>query len=209
MNTLHSSLTKSICSHRHAGVRPRFGAAMTGAAWLLAATVTMADVVVHDAWMGAVPPTSKVAAVYLVVENTGPAAVQIGAAFSSSVPRIELHQSVHDDGRVRMEERQTLELAPGEKLDFSVTGHHYMLYFVDAPVPSPGERLELTLAVPGSGPLVISAEVRRPGEDGADAHAGHDHAAHEHGHHRDHDHSQHEHGHHHDHSQHGGEHGGH
>ena len=151
-----------------------------------------AEIVVHDAWMGAVPPTSKVGAVYLDIENTGDAAVSIGSALSPAAARIELHQSVHSDGgRVRMEAREALELAPGERVDFSSTGHHYMLYFDVLPVPAPGERIPLSISVNGGAAIDVSAEVRRPGQGGAPAanHAHHDHA------HHGHDHTAHEHEH--------------
>lgn len=165
--------------------RPALPVTTRGAALVLAASMSAtacADLLLHDAWMGAVPPTSKVAAVYLVLENTGPAALELRRATSPDFPRVELHQSVHADGRVRMEARETLTLAPGERIDFSRTGHHFMIWFTGRPVPAPGETVRLALEVEGGTPLSVQAEVRRPGEAANhDAHA-HDPAHHDHDH---------------------------
>jgi copper(I)-binding protein len=135
---------------------------------LLAAALSLpssprAELILHDAWMGAVPPTSRVGAVYLDLENTGATPLQIGHARSPQAARVELHQSVHGQGRVRMEARASLTLAPGERVDFSESGHHYMLWFTDGPAPAPGGQVQLSIDVAGDAPLAVTAEVRRPG----------------------------------------------
>jgi len=152
-------------------------------ATLLLPTAAHAELLLHDAWMGAVPPTSKVGAVYLVLENTGPEALQLGHASSPDFPRVELHQSVHAEGRVHMQARESLTLAPGERIDFSTTGHHFMIWFNGQPAPAPGARVRLAVEVTGGPALSVSAEVRRPGQfgDTAEQDHGHHHPGHDHG----------------------------
>jgi len=183
----HSPFRHSPAVWQHApAARVRRSVALL--AWVAASALCLparAELVVHDAWMGAVPPTSKVGAVYLDIENTGDTAVSIGGAMSPAASRVELHQSVHSgDGRVRMEARESLDLEPGERVDFSATGHHYMLFFDVLPAPAPGATVPLSITVEGGAALDVNAAVRRPGEGGASAtdhDHDHDHAAHGHG----------------------------
>ncbi len=137
----------------------------------LTPATALADLLLHDAWIGAVPPTAKVGALYLLLENTSQQTLHLGRATSADAARIELHQSVHAAGRVRMEARESVPIPPGARVDFATTGHHYMVWFGEQPAPAPGARVQFQIEVAGATPLAVAAEVRRPGvTSGNDAH---------------------------------------
>lgn len=135
--------------------------------------VEAAELVVHDAWMREVPPTSSVGAIYLDIENQGSVAcaitdVSIAAPFTAS-----LHQSVHAGERVRMQAVDAIPIRAGERLKFVSTGHHLMIDFGGQRAPAPGTKLMLQLTACDH-QMQIESEVRRDAGDGSD---------HEHHHH--------------------------
>lgn len=148
----------SLCATHRMSASPRMLCLLLA----LAPASALADLLLHDAWIGAVPPTAKVGALYLVLENTSQQTVHLGRTTSADAARIELHQSVHAADRVRMESRETVPIPPGARVDFAITGHHYMVWFDQQPAPAPGARLQFQVEVIGATPLSVAAEVRRP-----------------------------------------------
>lgn len=150
---------------------------------ILAMTFCIADVraelVVHEAWMGEVPPSSRVGAIYLDIENAGSEPATITKASSALAERVEMHRSVTEGDRVRMQPQPAIVLAPGERLNFIVTGDHFMLFFA-AGVKAPGldSRLPLTLGLANGDRVEVEARVRAAADTGAAAAGSHDHHHH-------------------------------
>lgn len=104
-----------------------------------------------------VVPAGEVTAAYMTIANSGEAADRL-TAVSSPVGRAELHRSFEDEGRMRMEPIDSIEIGPGEQIQLAPGGLHIMIFDV-ADVGSQGSiRLTLEFALAGS--VDVDAEWR-------------------------------------------------
>lgn len=72
-------------------------------------------------------PGMEMAAGYLSLHNTGRQPVTITGVTSAQFGRVEMHETVIEDGVARMVELGALTLLPGSTIDFSPGGKHLML----------------------------------------------------------------------------------
>jgi hypothetical protein len=91
------------------------------------ATVTMADIQVDDAWIAANPPGSRVAAMYLTLTNTGDEPITVTSIEVDGVPRVMIHETIEENGQLKMRHRGSLRLDAGETITMSPGGLHVML----------------------------------------------------------------------------------
>ncbi|MAC33739.1 MAG: hypothetical protein CME38_09080 [Haliea sp.] len=124
-----------------------------------------------DAWVRALPPGQPATAAYLVVHNTGSEPVTVEAASASGAGRVEMHDTLQEDGMSRMRQRHQVTVPAGDVLRFQPGGLHLMLLELEA-MPPEGETVRLCLHS-SEREHCIDAPVRRQ------AGVGHDH----HGHH--------------------------
>jgi len=127
----------------------------------LAIGVPVDDVVVSQAWIGAAPPTVRVNAGYLRLENKGTRSVILSGAESPRFARIEMHRSEMHNGTYSMHRQYSLVIAEGETLSFAPGGLHLML-FEPSPPPRPKELIPLTLILADGRRVPVKAEVRPP-----------------------------------------------
>ena len=83
----------------------------------LAAVAADTPLVLHDAWVRALPPTGTTTAAYLTVENTGDAAQSVAGFRADGAASVELHRTVTVDGMVRIVVRPTW----AKLIDFETT----------------------------------------------------------------------------------------
>ncbi len=92
------------------------------------------SLVIEDAWIAEAPPVSKVMVAYMTFKNTGAEAIKIIHAESDLYSSIEFHETIHDNGMVRMIRHDNLNIPANNKLELKRGGHHLMLF-------NPGKRL--------------------------------------------------------------------
>ncbi len=132
------------------------------------------QVSVSDAWMRAAPPTARVLAGYLVIENPRSRAVTLVGATSPVAQRVEIHETVVTEGLARMEARDRLEVAPGGRLVLEPGGAHLM-FMQPAAVPAEGERVPVELRFEDGASVAVELQVRSgPGDPGHDHHHHHE-----------------------------------
>jgi len=85
------------------------------------------EVTVSNAYMPAVPPVSRTAAVYLELKNTSQSKVVLSGVSTSIAKNAMFHQTVELDGLIKMKHLSNLEIYPGETIEFSPGGMHIML----------------------------------------------------------------------------------
>ncbi|MCC5861401.1 MAG: copper chaperone PCu(A)C [Gammaproteobacteria bacterium] len=85
-------------------------------------------VVIEEAWIREAPPGARALAGYMQLRNQGGDPVALLFANSDTFDRIELHQTLHDDGRMRMVEVDHVPLPPGQTVAFAPGGLHLMLF---------------------------------------------------------------------------------
>lgn len=83
---------------------------------------------VIDAYQPSRPPSMKMTAGYLTVENSGDESIRIIGLTSSNHAMAEIHRSMQMDGVFSMEPVPYLEVLPGEQLILEPGGLHLMLH---------------------------------------------------------------------------------
>lgn len=123
-----------------------------------------AEPVLESAWVRALPPTQKTTAAYLTLVNDGAAIAVVTGGSSPLAGRVEIHRTRHVEGYTRMEQLDTLSLAPGERLELSPGGTHLMLLDLER-MPAAGEHVELCLDFQAGYRVCTLAEVRDGNND--------------------------------------------
>lgn len=151
------------------------GATLLGAQ-ALAHDFTAGDIHITHPWSRALPPVAPTGAAYLVLENKGDQADRLIAAASPIAERVELHEHIHQDGLMKMQQIDSVELAPGAQVEFKPGGYHFMLFDLQQPLIE-GSDYPMTLSFEHAGEVEV--EVKVTGEPAPASSADHD----AHGHH--------------------------
>ena len=86
------------------------------------------NITVHNAWIREAPPTIKIMAGYLQIENSSDKVLVLISAESSEFERIEFHLSQTEDGIARMQQQDEIIIAPNTIFLFEPGGYHMMLF---------------------------------------------------------------------------------
>ena len=99
----------------------------------LAIAAAPAGVVFQDPWIRAPIGSQTVTAGYCDISNHTQAEVVVtGFVDPAGTRRIEIHETVQDDGRARMRLLPRLTIPPGQTLSLQPGGKHLMLFDMDA-----------------------------------------------------------------------------
>lgn len=137
----------------------------------LAHDFTAGDIHIIHPWSRALPPVAPTGAAYLVLENKGDEADRLLGASSPIAGRVELHEHVHQDGLMKMQQIDSVAIAPGTQVEFKPGGNHFMLFDMQQPLVEGGS-YPLTLHFEHAGEVKI--EVKVTGEPAPAAPASHD-----------------------------------
>jgi len=109
--------------------------------WLIGTSLkAQGPILLSDGWIRAAPPTSAVRAGYVVIHNPGERGVRILGASSPHFGNVEFHETVLEDGMMRIRAQSELHIAAGETLRMQPGGLHLML-FEPTGSPAVGEEL--------------------------------------------------------------------
>jgi periplasmic copper chaperone A len=118
-----------------------------------------APVEVSDAWAPATPPNASVGAAYLQIEaREGDTLV---AATAPIATRVEIHQTSHEQGMMKMRQLASLAIAPGQPTRLEPSGTHFMLIDLNAPLTA-GESFPMTLRFEKAGEITADVAVMAP-----------------------------------------------
>lgn len=101
---------------------------------------------------------------YLTIHNHGDEPVAIASARSPQFARVEMHQSVIEDGVSKMRPLGTVSVPPGDAVRFEQGGRHFMMMGAESAIgPGSPVTIEITHS---SGLLIVSAtmQARFPAE---------------------------------------------
>lgn len=135
------------------------------------------DLHVDHPWARATPPVAPTAAAYFIIHNKGAAADRLLGAETAAAGRVELHEHVHQDGLMKMQHVQAVEVPAHGEARFEPMGYHVMLFDLKQPLAE-GERFPMTLHFEKAGDLKVEIAVQK---DAPQAHGEHEHGA-EHSH---------------------------
>ncbi|MFN7065307.1 MAG: copper chaperone PCu(A)C [Aquificaceae bacterium] len=111
---------------------------------------------VKDAWVREVPPTSKMSAAYMIIENGGKEVDKLVDVSSNASQITEIHETV--EGKMRRV--KVLEVPAGSKVELKPGGYHIMLINLSRPLKE-GDKVEMTLKFEKSGEVKVQAPVRK------------------------------------------------
>jgi hypothetical protein len=121
-------------------------------------------VVVEDAWVGEVPPSSPVAAAYMTIKNNGTSDDKLLRVTSSISGSTMIHETVVDDqGVASMNMVDALVIPAGKSVVLKPGGTHIMLMDLKEPVTGK-EKIELDLKFENAGDMKVEAPVKKLGE---------------------------------------------
>ncbi len=92
--------------------------------------------VASNAYMPEVPPVSRTAAIYVSLENNSKKTITLSAVSTSIARHSMFHQTVENDGVMKMTHESDIQIKAGETIAFSPGGRHIMLMGLTAnPMP--------------------------------------------------------------------------
>jgi hypothetical protein len=129
-------------------------AAVIGVAHAQTQTVTA-----HDAWMREPAPSRDVTAVFVVLDNSGPAARAVVSAACEAADKAELHEMKNENGMMRMSPVKSIPL-PAGKTELKPGGLHIMIFGLKQR-PAVGDHVSVTLTLDDGSTVPVSAVVRK------------------------------------------------
>lgn len=132
------------------------------------------NITIQNAWIREAPPTIKIMAAYLQIENLSDKALTLISAESPEFERIEFHLSEIEDGVARMQQQNEIIIAANTIFSFEPGGYHLMLFNNIAPMRE-GELASIKLTFANGETLMFDAMVKR-----SDSTEMHNHNHHEH-----------------------------
>lgn len=121
-------------------------------------------VVVEDAWVGEVPPSSPVAAAYMTIRNDGTVDDKLLSVTTNISGHTMIHETVIDEnGVARMDMVDALVIPAGKSVTLKPGGTHVMLMDLKEPVTGK-EKIELDLKFESAGEMKVEAPVKKLGE---------------------------------------------
>lgn len=82
---------------------------------------------IHTPWVRAAPPTVKILAAYMIIENTSAQEKILTSVTSPLFEKVEIHQTTLHEGIMHMQAQAQLVIAPQSKLVLEPGGYHLML----------------------------------------------------------------------------------
>lgn len=124
-------------------------------------------------WARETPPSAKVGAGYFKVKNTGTEADRLIAVETEGAEKVEIHESINENGVAKMRQVQTVEIPAGAETALKPGGYHLMLVNLKEALAE-GMRIPATLVFEKAGKIKVELAVEGMGYGGpAPAHNGH------------------------------------
>jgi copper(I)-binding protein len=134
-------------------------AALTGCAQDTSAPALEPKLDIADAWAPATPPNVAVGAAYVQIDST--AADTLLGGETPVARTVEIHQTTHEDGMMKMRQLESLPIAAGGSTRLEPHGAHLMLIDLVEPLAA-GETFPLTLHFAQAGEVVTEVTVMAP-----------------------------------------------
>ncbi len=140
----------------------------SGLALLLVSTLATAkdyqvgDITVHAPWSQTLPPSAPTLAAYFVISNHGTFADRLLSVDTPIADTAELHQHLHQDGMMKMQQIDSLLINPEQDAVFEPMGYHVMLVNPHDDAPrGEGEHFALTLHFEKAGDVTVDVVISR------------------------------------------------
>jgi copper(I)-binding protein len=133
------------------------------------AAADASDISLEHVWARATAGNATTGAAYLTVTDRGSPDRLVGV--STPIATAELHETINDNGVMKMRPVAGIALEPGKPVTFAPGGYHVMLMGLKGPLKA-GDSFPLTLTFQHTQPITVTAHVEAIGGGGMDH--GHD-----------------------------------
>jgi copper(I)-binding protein len=118
------------------------------------------DIHIEHPWSREMPPVAPTAAAYFVVHNKGSEADRLLGVATPHAGRAELHEHIHADGLMKMQQVPSVAIPAGGEVKFAPMGYHVMLFNLKQQAKD-GERFPLTLTFEQAGAVEVEVAVQK------------------------------------------------
>ena len=113
-------------------------------------------------WSMELPPNAPTVAAYFVVHNNGKTPDRLLSVSTPVAGKAELHEHRHENGLMKMQQVQNVDIPPGGEVVFAPMGYHVMLLELkDKSTLVDGQRFPLTLHFEKAGNVTVEVAVQK------------------------------------------------
>ncbi len=127
---------------------------------LLFSPIALAELDVRDPWIKNLPASVPVRAGYMTIHNPQSKPVSIVSLRSDAFASIEIHQTIEQDGMMRMEQLPGLKIEPNSSVQLAPGGLHLMMINPSEPT-QPGDLLEIVIVLDDGSEQRVEMQVIR------------------------------------------------
>jgi len=127
---------------------------------LMFSPIASAELDVRDPWIKNLPASVPVRAGYMTIHNPQSKAVSIVSLRSDAFASIEIHQTIEQDGMMRMEQVRSLNIESNSSVQLAPGGLHLMMMNPSEPT-QPGDLLEIVIVLDDGSEQRVEMQVIR------------------------------------------------
>ena len=127
---------------------------------LMFSPIASAELDVRDPWIKNLPASVPVRAGYMTIHNPQSKAVSIVSLRSNAFASIEIHQTIEQDGMMRMEQVPSLKIESNSRVQLVPGGLHLMMMNPSEPT-QPGDLLEIVIVLDDGSEQRVEMQVIR------------------------------------------------
>ena len=117
-------------------------------------------------WSMELPPNAPTVAAYFVVHNNGKNPDRLLSVDTPVAGKAELHEHQHQNGLMKMQQVQSVDIPAGGEVAFAPMGYHVMLLGLkDKSTLVDGQRFPLTLHFEKAGDVTVEVAVQKHAPD--------------------------------------------
>ncbi|MBV4486469.1 copper chaperone PCu(A)C [Pseudomonas sp. SWRI153] len=122
-------------------------------------------------WSQELPPNAPTVAAYFIIHNNGKTADRLLSVDSPIAPEAQLHEHVMQGDLMKMQQVQSVDIAPGGTVTFAPMAWHVMLLNpTDRSLLSDGKRFPLTMHFEKAGDVTVEVAVQKKPPQSTQAH---------------------------------------
>jgi copper(I)-binding protein len=127
---------------------------------LIFSPIALAELDIRDPWIKNLPPSVPVRAGYMTIHNPQTKTVSIVSLRSDAFASIEIHQTIEQDGMMRMEQMSSLKIESNSSVQLAPGGLHLMMMNPSEPT-QPGDLLEIVIILDDGSEQRVEMQVIR------------------------------------------------
>jgi copper(I)-binding protein len=129
------------------------------------AQVEAGKIVIKDAWVQEGPPSQKITAAFMLIENHNSAEISLLSASTDAARVVELHKMELEDGMMSMRKVDSINVPAGGMIELKPGGYHLMLIGLNKALKE-GEDVKVTLRFSNDIRKTITVPVKKRSEEG-------------------------------------------